>query len=251
ALSDSLVGIRALRLRSHIFASDLVRFIQDMEHLNRLNLDGTVQDDSARTISCSSLRILVAEDQKVLAYVNMPNLSSLRIQHKSDAKSWNSTGVQLDRSFAPSVHSLSLDTTLADIVLVNGSDFTQLLTLNWMNRYAGYCYPHCSFPSLTKVSFNGRHAPLGASYFCELLLRYPRNCPSLETIAIHGYPEWDMLLYMLLRRNVYHGRDNVSRITNIELPRYPAPWILVPLSALLLGKIPLAMPPPEELSFVD
>ncbi|PVF98550.1 hypothetical protein CPB86DRAFT_873231 [Serendipita vermifera] len=253
ALGDSLIRTRALRLRSDIFASELVRFIKPMKHLNILNLDGSVQNDQAGAISCPSLRTLVAEDQRVLGYMRMPNLTSLRIRHRSEStiKGGNSADFQLDRCFVANIRSLSLDTTLADVVIVDGNEFTQLLVLKLVNRYAGYCYPYGSFPSLTKVSFSGSRAPLGVNYFCELLLRYPKHCPNLETICIYGYPEWDMLLYMLLRRNVYHSWDNISRITSIELPGYPASWILAPLSALLLGKFPLAIPPPEELSFVD
>lgn len=43
----------------------------------------------------------------------------------------------------------------------------------------------------------------------------------------------------------------ISRIKRIETPGFPAPCILVPLNALLLGKLPLEMPSPEDISFVE
>ncbi|PVF98549.1 hypothetical protein CPB86DRAFT_679002, partial [Serendipita vermifera] len=128
--------------------------------------------------------------------------------------------------------------------------FPQLLTLKWMNHFTGYCSSHYPFPSLTEISFDGKGEPLGVNYFCELLLRYPRTCPRLERLCMHRYPEWDMLLYMLLRRNIYYSCDNISQIACIEIPGYPGPCILAPLSTLLLGKIPFEMPSLEELSFV-
>jgi hypothetical protein len=60
-----------------------------------------------------------------------------------------------------------------------------------------------------------------------------------------------MLLYMLLRRNVHLIQTNISRISKIEIRGFPGPSILVPLSTLLLGKIPVEMPSPEELSFME
>ncbi|PVF98546.1 hypothetical protein CPB86DRAFT_704855 [Serendipita vermifera] len=136
------------------------------------------------------------------------------------------------------------------MVVGDGREFTQLHMLKWMNHHEE-CYPHCSFPFLTEIYFDDDYEPPGASHFCQLLLRYSRMCPRLQKISIHGYPEWDMLLYMLLRRNTRHNQDNISRITSLELPGYPAPYILVPVSTLLSGKIPLEMPSLEELSYVD
>ncbi|PVF98548.1 hypothetical protein CPB86DRAFT_704957 [Serendipita vermifera] len=245
--------IQTLRLRSDIFASDLVQFLKSMEHLNTLTLDGLVQNDQLGVITCPSVKVLVAEDQEILRYVSMPNLTSLTFRDRSemDYITKEAPVNTLERSFAGHVQSLSLVTTLAETVIVDDSEFTQLSTLRWLNRYEGYCYPHCSFPELIKISFDDGLAELGASYFCQLLLRYPRMCPRLQTISIQGYPEWDMLLYMLLRRNVYRIQDGISRITSIGLPGYPAPCILVPLSTLLSGKIPLEMPSLEELSFVE
>jgi hypothetical protein len=60
-----------------------------------------------------------------------------------------------------------------------------------------------------------------------------------------------MLLYMLLRRNVHLIQTNISRISKIEIRGFPGPSILVPLSTLLLGKIPVEMPSPEDVSFME
>ncbi|CAG8487563.1 4993_t:CDS:2 [Acaulospora colombiana] len=250
ALDGSLTNVRRLYFYFDVFASDLVRFLKGVEQLNTLTTDGSVQHDRARTISCPSLKILTTRTEQVLRYVSMPNLISLTIWNRSDPDELI-TDVpypEIDRGFVTSVQSLHLGPELAEIIDWTDIKFTQLVTLKWLNRDGWYCYPRCSFSFLTKIIFDEKYGSVGATYFFQLLLRYPRTGPSLETIAIHGYPEWDVLLYMLLRRNIYH---NITRITSIELPGYPAPYILGPLSALLLGRIPLEMPSLKELSFID
>ncbi|CAG8487530.1 4991_t:CDS:2 [Acaulospora colombiana] len=252
ALDGSLVNIQTLHLDSDIVASDLVRFLKGMEHLNVLNIKGSVENDEARRISCPALKRLVAETEGILRYVSMPNLFSLTIQSRYDLdKPINGVpNLEIDRSFVTSVQSLSLDTRIANILIPDGTKFTQLLTLEWIGSGRTYFHLYHPFPSLTKITFAESNQYLGASSFCELLLRYPRLCPRLETVYMHEYPEWDMLLYMLLRRNVYQSQDNISRITSIGLPGYPAPSIVVPLNTLLLGKIPLEIPSLEGVSYM-
>ncbi|PVF98544.1 hypothetical protein CPB86DRAFT_873227 [Serendipita vermifera] len=267
ALNDSLVGIRKLHIKAPIFGSDLVRFIQGMKHLNTLRLDKSVEHDQARTISCPSLNLLEAHDARVLRYLSMPNLISYilwkyqgpdiiwpelpSIDHNFLAKELPN----IDRKFTANVQSLYLDGRLAAVVGVDESEFTQLRTLTWLMtgglEDAGYRVLYRSFPSLTTISFEESNGQQGGNHFCELLLRYPRTCPRLETIRICGYPNWDILLYMLFRRNVEHGRKDISAIKSIELPGYPAPCILMPLSTLLLGKIPLKMPSLGEFWYAD
>ncbi|CAG8487543.1 4992_t:CDS:2 [Acaulospora colombiana] len=253
ALDGSLTNIRTLDLNGDTFASDLVRFLKSMQHLNILTIEGSVQIDQARTISCPSLKTLMTGTEQVLRYVSMPNLISLTIwnRYTSGELTTGEPYPEIDRSFVTSVQTLHLGPKLAEIIDWTDTPFTQLVTLRWLNRGGWYCYPRYPFPSLTKIIFDEKYGSVGATYFCQLLLRYPRTCPRLETIAVHGYPEWDALLYMLLRRNVYRHQDNISRITSIEIPGYPAPYILAPLSALLQGKIPLEMPSLKDLSFLD
>ncbi|CAG8487522.1 4990_t:CDS:2 [Acaulospora colombiana] len=244
ALDGSLANLQTLHFHCDIFASDLVRFLKGMEHLNILNVLGYVENDEAGMVSCPSLKTLIAKTEGVLCYVSMPNLLSLTINSTYDLeKSIKCISYpDIDRSFVTSVQSLSLDTRIAAILIPDDTKFTQLLTLEWIGSGSTYFHLYHPFTSLTKINFAAYNQNLGASYFCELLLRYPRLCPRLKTICMHEYPEWDMLLYMLLRRNVYQSQDNISRITSIGLPGYPAPSILVPLKTLLLGKIPLVIP---------
>ncbi|PVF98551.1 hypothetical protein CPB86DRAFT_673293, partial [Serendipita vermifera] len=225
----------------------LIRFLKKMEILEAFRFQGSVQNDRAETIACPSLKILWTRDEGILRYLRIPNLTSLKIWGIINSK--EIVEAPFDRSFASSVQLVSMQACNAELILMDGSDFTRLHSLRLFNPIYEYGYPSGSLPALTEISFDMMHGSMGASHLCELLLRYPRTCPCLKTIRIYGYPEWDMLLYMLLRRNVYHSRDHISRITNIEVPGYPGPSILVPLSALLLGKLPLEMPSPEELSF--
>ncbi|PVF98547.1 hypothetical protein CPB86DRAFT_825598 [Serendipita vermifera] len=159
----------------------------------------------------------------------------------------------IDRRFTANVRTLCLDAGLAEMIGVGENEFTQLHRLTWLihrkSACAEYRFLHRSFPSLTKISFEESFGYKGAAVFSELLLRYPRICPRLRTICIYGYPDWNRFLYMLLRRNVEISRKDISAIISVEVLGYPAPCILVPLSALLLGKIPLDMPSLEELSY--
>ncbi|PVF92121.1 hypothetical protein CPB86DRAFT_769797 [Serendipita vermifera] len=186
----------------------------------------------------------------------MPNLISYTLWENHDQTDSLSRELpNINRGFTANVQPLSLDVAAAQVVGADESEFTQLRTLTWLihwnSAYAEYRVLHRSYPSLTKISFEGDTGYKGAVHFSELLLRYPRTCPRLETIRICGYPNWSIFLYMLFRRNVETSRKDISAITTIEVPGYPAPFILVPLSALLQRKIPLEMPSLEEHLYDD
>jgi hypothetical protein len=246
ALDSSLPHVHELHLKSNIYTNDLVRLVRTMEALVSLDLTGKTRSHRAEKAICSTLKTLRTGNPNVLRYLHMPNLTSTTLVHPFvEGEEENEP---IDRSFASTVQSIAMASKNASAILANGGEFTQLCTLEWYDNHYGYHYQEGSFPSLTKIIFRGD--PEATNAFCESLLRYPRLCPRLETICFTKYPEWDMLLYMLLRRNVHHGPNNLSRIMRIETIVYPAPCILVPLRDLLLGRIPLEMPSPEELSFV-
>jgi hypothetical protein len=248
ALDNSLLHVRTLHLMSDIYTNDLVRLVRTMESLTSLEVSCTIWNDGAGSdkVICPTLKTLRTRYQDVMYYLIMPNLTSIMVTEGGPSHMVENE--TLDRSFASTVQSISLQSRGSLPILASGRNFTQLRTLEWYSCHYAYHYQDGSFPYLTKITF--RDERLGMNAFCESLLRYPRLCPSLETICSEEYPEWDILLYMLLRRNIHHGQNNSSRITRIEIAGFPAPCILVPLRDLLLGKIPLKMPSPEELSFV-
>jgi hypothetical protein len=246
ALDNSLPHVHTLHLKSNIYTNDLVRLVRTMENLTSLDLHSLVRSNRTEKMSCPTLRTLRTLDENVLRYLSMPNLTNITFLRPEIPD--EETNEPFDRSFASSVQSMALHSQEALAILANGGEFTQLHTLEWYSCNHTYHYRDDSFPSLTKIIFSDLFVPQSTNAFYETLLRYPRFCPRLETIQSTEYPEWDILLYMLLRRNVYYGQNNISRITRIETQGFPAPCILVPLRDLLLGKIPLRMPSPEELS---
>jgi hypothetical protein len=246
-LDNSLPHVRTLYLNTRsIYTNDLVRLARTMGSLTSLKIIRIDPSHRGERATCPTLKTLRTSDPNVLRYLIMPNLTSFLL--------WGAVGIEevenepLDRSFVSTVQSIAMKSEYGLAILANGSEFTQLRTIDWNNGHHGYHYQDGSFPSLTKIIFRGQ--PEAADAFCESLLRYPGLCPRLETIRFPDGPEWDTLLYMLLRRNVHHRPNNLSRITRIETLGYPAPCILVPLRDLLLGKIPLEMPSPQELSAV-
>jgi hypothetical protein len=249
ALDNSLPHLHTLHLKSNIYTNDLVRLVRNMENLTSLDLHSIVRSNRTEKTSCPTLVTLRTGNENVLRYLSMPNLTNIAFLRPAIPD--EETNEPFDRSFASSVQSMALYSQEASTILANGSEFTQLHTLKWYSYGHTYHYRDDSFPSLTKIIFSDVFAPQSTNAFYETLLRYPRFCPCLETIHSLEYPEWDILLYMLLRRNVYHGQNNISRITRIETRGFPAACILVPLRDLLLGKIPLRMPSPEELSCME
>jgi hypothetical protein len=252
ALDNSLPHVRTLHLRPHIYTNDLVRIVRTMEALTSLSLYLTVRSNRTEKTVCPTLKILTTKDRDVRRYLSMPNITSIILTHTlphtpGDDEEANEP---LDRSFASTLESISMRSEDGPVILPNGGEFKQLRTLEWYDGRHGYRYQDGSFPSLTKIVFRYAFDPHAANAFCESLLRYPRLCPGLKAIRLPTYPEWDILLYMLLRRNVHYAQNSLSRITQIEILGFPAPCILVPLKDLLLGRIPLEMPSPEELSFV-
>jgi hypothetical protein len=256
ALGNSLPHVRTLHLDSPVYTDDLTRLARTMENLTSLDVYLTDPSHRAEKVTCPTLKTLKVADLNVLRYLIMPNLTSITLStfltsaghRRLMDEMENAPDESLDRSFVSTVQSIVMRSHDGLDILANGSEFTQLRTLEWDDARHGYHYQDGSFPSLTKIVFKDPIEGLNA--FCESLLRYPRLCPLLETISFARYPEWDTLLYMLLRRNAHHRPNNISRITRIETMGYPGPCILVPLRDLLSGKIPLGMPSPEELSIV-
>jgi hypothetical protein len=248
-LDQSFPHVRSLHLRPYIYGNDLVRLVETKEDLTSLDLTTVVEKDRTGRATCPRLETLRAKNQNVLYYLSMPNLISMEFTNQKLIT--EKASEPIDCSFASSVQSIIMHSEDASTILANGGEFTQLRTLEWYSCHYGYNYRDNSLPSLTNIIFSSSDRPQSGTAFCESLLRYPRSCPRLEQICFWECLEWDMLLYMLLRRNVHLIQTNISRISRIEMRGYPAPFILVPLSTLLLGEIPIEMPGPEELSFME
>jgi hypothetical protein len=55
---------------------------------------------------------------------------------------------------------------------------------------------------------------------CVEILYYPEHLPSLQRLHFHSFVEWDILDFMLERRNF--GVRNVKRICQVTLPFVPS-----------------------------
>jgi hypothetical protein len=83
---------------------------------------------------------------------------------------------------------------------------------------------------LESVEFSDGDAAVNE--FLLKILENPKVCPQLHTIAIEGYPLWELLFEVLRQRN----SSGVRRITQITLPRLPVFQLLWRLVRLLGGK---------------
>ena len=102
-----------------------------------------------------------------------------------------------------------------------------------------------SLPCLRKLSIRVAHSlDHSATMLCLSFLYYPEHCPLLEEIKMNGFPEWDVLVLMLERRNF--RTDGTWRIGTVKLPVIP-PVLREPLSLLLEGKY-ARRPSNEEIS---
>jgi hypothetical protein len=73
--------------------------------------------------------------------------------------------------------------------------------------------------------------------FCKILALDPSQFPSLNSLVLSRFPEWDIFLIMLERRNLrYSGR--VSPIEKIQLPSYYPRYLFSPIHDLLCGRFP-------------
>jgi hypothetical protein len=73
---------------------------------------------------------------------------------------------------------------------------------------------------------------MAENHFLLKMLENPEACPRLHTIAIAGYPLWELLFEVLRKRN----SSGVQRIARITLPRLPVLQLLWRLVRLLSGE---------------
>jgi hypothetical protein len=83
---------------------------------------------------------------------------------------------------------------------------------------------------LESVEFSYGDTP--ANEFLLKLLEIPEACPQLYTIAISGYPLWELLFEVLCRRNA----SGLRRITRLCLPHLPVLQLMETLVRLLSGE---------------
>ena len=251
-LEDLFRALASSMSRTHLLTLSLIQkvpletLIDCLSHLdalekldftyNRLSIDGLVNQRALNSIK--SLRL---SNELFLFHVELPQVSELCIISISSQEPYQefvnaaqppvSSPGPIGRrtsnstfSFElPSIRELTWNGSASIGILRKSSSFTT------------------AFASLRRLVFGEPYARKDANDFCEVILRHPSKCPYLNTIAFHCYPSWDLLFYMLLRRNFMPGAATVP-ICNIELPGYPCPLLLSPLVRLLSRRLDFIPP---------
>ncbi|KIM32366.1 hypothetical protein M408DRAFT_326960 [Serendipita vermifera MAFF 305830] len=235
-----MTGVRNLLLvLNEVPTPTLLTLLAAMPHLEKLEFKGHLSKEEGPTLIVPSLEELVVSNETILRYLQVPNALSIRISG-AEIKGHSSIS-QLE---APSLRTLAINSSLASAVSADLSP--HLTSLTWLDPAHGCAVAARSFDSLTRIFFDHISPRKECNDFCELILRYPASCRSLHTLEMRAYPEWDILLHMVQRRNLLPGLG-VARLTTLKIPGYPAPLLLVPLTELLGGRSPQPMPPIGEL----
>jgi hypothetical protein len=161
ALDFNLPHVRTLHLKSDIYTNDLVRLVRTMQNLTLLDLTWMIQSNQDEKMTCPTLKTLRANDQNVLRYLRMPNLTSITFPYKSrdTARVDEVPNEPFDYSFASTIQLIAMRSEDASAILIDGTKFKQLHTLEWYSSLPGYDYRDGSFPSLTKVVFSDKGHP--------------------------------------------------------------------------------------------
>ena len=87
-------------------------------------------------------------------------------------------------------------------------------------------------------SFDHLTPSTSLSYILEAILMRPGDFPLLEQITMTGnFLEWDLLILMLERKNIY-APSGVVRVKTIVLAEGPTYHLLYPITTLLQGMLP-------------
>lgn len=195
-------------------------FLQSLDVLEHLELSYEAAQVPTGTrrhklVSITSLRLC---NDQFLRYVDMPSLTNLWIDNATDNGSYIMYAGKFD-----SVTDLRWD------IVIPHETSTQCASIT------------SAFSNIRELRFAQAYARKDSNDFCELLLRHPASCPHLEKISFHCYPSWDLVIHMLLRRNLMPG-SSVARIKTVQLPAYPTSSLMTPIECLLGGQIPLIPP---------
>lgn len=230
-----------LSLQDEVPINNLLAMIASIHSLRKFEFKGPIAAGEKAQATAPHIEEVILADERLLSYLQVPNAEEIYIATGHDPPSL-SPSLTLE---APRVRTLTLNASL--LSMVEGKAYPELVNLTWIDPTGGCASIARSFHSLTKISFDYASPRKECNDFCELLLRYPYSCRNLNTIEMRAFPEWDILLHMLRRRNFLPGQG-VSPISTIKIPGYPGLSLLGPMTELLGGRIPALMPSIAELS---
>lgn len=237
-----------LSLAQEVPVDRLLDYLSHLAKLDQLELthNKLVVEMIGKRTTLRSLKTLRLPNESLLLYVELPQIAHLWIDSMAvDAPSMPTlaqTPNNIQRTNAhpkrgpmnafkidlPSIQELTWNGAAAIGILRKSSNFTT------------------AFASIRRLVFAEPYARKDANDFCEVILRQPSKCPHLETISFHCYPSWDLLFYMLFRRNIMPSAA-ASPIRSIELPGYPCASLLSPLIGLLSSTL-IFIPPLSEIA---
>lgn len=237
----NLTGVRSFLLVLHdeVPTKNLIALLEAMTSLRKLEFKGQLTKEEGLSIVAPSLEEIVLSNESLLIYLQVPNVLEVYI-----AAALIDGSSQVQALDTPLLRTLAIHSSLTSAIKTK--EYPMLTSLTWIDPGGGCASITQSFEFLTRVLFDYSSPRKECNDFCELILRYPRLCRSLHTLEMRAYPEWDILLHMLLRRNLL-GDQTTAMVTTVKIPGFPAPSLLVPLTELLGGKLPKWMPPIEEL----
>lgn len=105
-------------------------------------------------------------------------------------------------------------------------------------------YRHLSSISVYEAS-NGTQSQ-NVTRICRDIALYPDCFPSVRKLRLEQCPEWDILLILLVRRNV-RSTPGISAITILEIPARCPPFLIECFKAIVQG-VPVNLPTYYELS---
>jgi hypothetical protein len=117
------------------------------------------------------------------------------------------------------------------------------ISINWnlgsLQNLRSIVFNVCEKPSSKELEENG-------DVLVQLLAIELDSCPALERIYFSRFPEWDLLVIMLRRRNTLN-EPHVTPISYLSFPSKAPTFIVQPLRQLLKGIYP-DLPPLRDLS---
>jgi hypothetical protein len=236
-----------LVLHDTVPTSNLLHCIQSLHKLRKFEFKGKLrQEPQPPVITKDTLEEVILSSETLLLHLYIPNALEIYVATTSE----KATQTQLPSDFrleAPKLRTLSLHADHRRII--HSKIYPELKHLTWIDPRDGCAIIAKSFNSLTKISFDSTSPRKECNDFCEMIMRFPASCPALETIEMRAYPEWDLLFFMLIRRNIDRPKDR-SEISTLKLPGYPGVSLLVPITELLGGRFPKTMPSVSELSLI-
>lgn len=223
-----------LGLLDVIDASYMMGAVSKLSHIRTLSLylniseETKVERQTERVPLPSLQNLMINNDGRFLERIEGPNLLALTYY-----------GVHLslkNPSASQRLRFLSLPGSIANAL--EGIRLPALQSLVWQTCGIGCAAATVQLSALRKVKFESYPSNIDEiDQFFETIARYPSSsCPHLEEISLPIVSNWFMLLYMLYRRNCV---AKISQISTIYLTLYPGPLLLIPLTQLLAGKIPV------------